>query len=77
MIEWSFQNNERSRVPVLRYVLGDVVEKVMPESNEMNLFIDTIDENPEFTPSPDTPAYGEMIRWWDWCKDELKPMIDL
>jgi glutathione S-transferase len=100
MKEWSFVHNERSRVPVLRYVLGDgekrmlgasqdleqslrkvysvcKTEKVMPESNEMNLFIDTIDENPEFTPSPDTPSYGEMITWWDWCAKELKPMIDL
>ncbi len=77
MIEWSFQNNERSRVPVLRYVLGDGVEKVMPESNEMNLFIDTVDENPEYTPSPDSPAYADMLRWWNWCAKELKPMIDL
>ena len=44
MIEWSFANNERSRVPVLRYVLEEGVEKVMPESNEMNLFIDSVDE---------------------------------
>ncbi len=77
MIEWSFANNERSRVPVLRYVLEAGIEKVMPESNEMNLFIDSVDEKPEFTPARDTPEYTEMIRWWDWCKDELKPMIDL
>ncbi len=77
MKEWSFANNERSRVPVLRYVLADAVEKVMPESNEMNLFIDSIDGNPTFTPTRDTSAYTDMITWWDWCKNELKPMIDL
>jgi glutathione S-transferase len=77
MKEWSFANNERSRVPVLRYVLEEGVEKVMPESNEMNLFIDSVDENPEFTPLPDSSAYGEMTEWWKWCAEELKPMIDL
>ena len=77
MKEWSFANNERSRVPVLRYVLEENVEKVMPESNEMNLFIDSVDEKPEFTPTPDSPPYAEMIMWWNWCKNELKPMIDL
>jgi glutathione S-transferase len=77
MIEWSFANNERSRVPVLRYVLEENIEKVMPESNEMNLFIDSVDEKPEFTPSPDSSAYAEMTAWWKWCVGELKPMIDL
>ncbi len=77
MKEWSFQNNERSRVPVLRYVLDESVQKVMPESNEMNLFIDSVDEKPEFTPTPDSSAYEEMLKWWKWCADELKPMIDL
>lgn len=77
MKEWSFANNERSRVPMLRYVLEAGVEKVMPESNEMNLFIDSVDENPEFTPSHDSSAYGEMTMWWKWCAEELKPMIDL
>ncbi len=77
MKEWSFQNNERSRVPVLRYVLEDGIEKVMPESNEMNLFIDSVDEKPQFTPTPDSSAYAEMINWWKWCDTELKPMIDL
>ncbi len=77
MKEWSFAHNERSRVPVLRYVLEENVEKVMPESNEMNLFIDSVDEKPEFTPSSESSGYAEMLEWWNWCKDELKPMIDL
>jgi glutathione S-transferase len=77
MKEWSFANNERSRVPVLRYVLEENVEKVMPESNEMNLFIDSVDEKPEFTPFRDSSAYVEMTTWWKWCAEELKPMIDL
>ena len=77
MKEWSSANNERARVPVLRYVLGDGVEKVMPESNEMNLFIDSVDENPKYTPQRESPAYREMQDWWNWCDNELKPMIDL
>lgn len=77
MKEWSFAQNERSRVPVLRYVLETGVEKVMPESNEMNLFIDSVDEKPEFTPSSDSSTYAEMIEWWRWCAEEFKPMIDL
>jgi len=77
MKEWSFAHNERSRVPVLRYVLEESVEKVMPESNEMNLFIDLVDEKPEFTPTRDSFEYAEMTTWWKWCAEELKPMIDL
>ncbi len=77
MHEWSFAHNERSRVPILRYVLGEGVEKVMAESNEINLFIDSVDERPEFTPSRDSATYAEMVTWWAWCSGELKPMIDL
>ena len=77
MQEWSFATGERARVPVLRYVLDEGIEKVMPESNEMNLFIDAIDEKPAFTPPSGTRAYQEMETWWDWCDKELKPMIDL
>lgn len=77
MQEWSWATGERARVPVLRYVLDPGVEKIMPESNEMNLFLDSIDEKPQFTPAHDSPAYGEMLTWFKWCAEELKPMIDL
>ena len=78
MQEWSWATGERARVPVLRYVLDEGVERVMPESNEMNLFIDLLlDGKPEFTPERESQGYIEMQRWWKWCDDELKPMIDL
>lgn len=76
MKDWSFTNDERPRVPVLRYVLDAGVEKVIPESNEMNLFLDTFDGNPEYTPQNEG-SYKEMQKWWAWCDTELKPMIDL
>ena len=76
MKEWAFANNERARVPVLRYVLDLGVERVMPESNEMNLFLDSFEGNPTYTPQ-DEEKYKEMQKWWTWCDTELKPMIDL
>ncbi len=77
MKDWTFATGERARVPVLRYVLDEGVEKIIPESNEINLFIDTVDGNPEYTPNVDSKEYEEMLEWFNWCKDELKPMIDL
>ena len=77
MKEWSFAHNERARVPVLRYVLDEGVEKVMPESNEMNLFLDLVDEQPKFTPVMGSVAYEDMQKWFEWCAKEFKPMIDL
>ncbi len=76
MKDWSFANDERPRVPVLRYVLDVGVEKVIPESNEMNLFLDTFDGNSTYTPQNEE-LYKEMKEWWIWCDKELKPMIDL
>ncbi len=62
---------------MLRFVGDSGAEKVMPESNEMNLFIDALDGKKQFTPPEGSVAYADMIKWWDWCKEELKPMIDL
>ncbi len=77
MKDWTFATGERARVPVLRYVLDKGVEKIMPESNEINLFIDTVDGNPAYTPDVDSTAYQEMLSWFAWCAEELKPVIDL
>ncbi|MBX2866766.1 glutathione S-transferase family protein [Candidatus Kaiserbacteria bacterium] len=65
MREWSKDNNERPRVPVLR--IDDVV---YTESNEINLMLD---EDKEYTPEDIT----EMRKWFSWCDDVLKPQIDL
>lgn len=77
MKKWSEETGERARVPVLRFVDDAGNETVMPESNEMNLFIDSIDGKPEFTPEKDGETYREMLSWFQWCAEELKPMIDL
>lgn len=77
MKDWTFATGERARVPVLRYVLDKGVEKIIPESNEINLFIDTVDGNPEYTPNVDSKEYQEMLSWFAWCAQELKPVIDL
>lgn len=77
MKEWSEKNNERPRVPVLRVIDDHAREKILPESNDINLFIDALDGNPEYTPEKNSASYSEMLKWFDWCTDEFKPMIDL
>ncbi len=77
MKEWSGRTGERPRVPVLRYVLDEGVEKIMPESNDINFFLDSIDGAPEFTPDIESPAHNEMLMWFAWCAKELKPILDL
>jgi glutathione S-transferase len=77
MKEWSEKNNERARVPVLRVVHDNGEEHIVPESNDINLFLDAIEGKPEYTPEKDSPAYTEMLVWFDWCAKEFKPTIDL
>jgi glutathione S-transferase len=81
MQDWSHEHNERARVPILRLTViaesGEEKETVMPESNEIDLFLDALDGEPEFTPEAGSVTYGEMMNWWNWCDRELKPMIDL
>ena len=77
MKKWSSSNNERPRVPVLRYTNESGIEKIMPESNDINLFLDATVGEIEFTPTKDSPAYEEMRGWFTWCAKELKPVLDL
>lgn len=77
MKEWSSASGERARVPVLRVVGDDEREEIIPESNDINLFLDGLDNEPKFTPTENTPVYTEMLSWWKWCAEELKPMLDL
>ncbi len=77
MKEWSEKNNERPRVPVLRISGDDGLEEIMPESNDINLFLDALDGKPDFTPEKDSASHTEMLKWFDWCNDELKPVLDL
>lgn len=77
MKEWSSGTGERPRVPVLRIVDDGGEERIMPESNDINLFLDTEFGTREYTPEAGSPAYTEMFTWFDWCAKELKPTLDL
>lgn len=74
--DWVIENIEDKRVPILR-IIDSEGEKVMQESNDINLFLDLHFGEKEFTPQENTEEYKEMISWWDWCKGELKPQIDI
>lgn len=77
MQEWSHACGERARVPVLQYIDAEGKEHVLPESHDIDLFIDALDGKPKLTPERMSDAYTEMMWWWTWCDTELKPMIDL
>ena len=74
---WAEENNERPRVPILRVIDDNDLETIIPESNTINLFLDTEYGVPEFTPEKKTLAYEDMLAWWKWCSEELKPVLDL
>lgn len=75
--DWSRASGERARVPVLRYFDDEGKEHILPESNEIDLFIDALDGKPMFTPDKDSEAYTEMMHWWNWCDTEMKLVLDL
>lgn len=77
MKKWSEENNERARVPVLRCIDQSGAEKVIPESNGINLFIDALDGTPKYTPNKESTQYTELLQWFTWCDTKLKPVIDL
>jgi len=77
MKAWSEKTGERARVPVLRAVLDDGIETIIPESNTINIFLDTYDSAPEYMPEEGTSAYAEMLEWFLWCAKELKPILDI
>lgn len=77
MQEWSEATGERSRVPVLRYWDDHGTEHVMPESNDIDYFLDTYGGDPAYTPQEGSAGWKEMQEWWRWCDEETKPMIDL
>lgn len=77
MQEWSKASGERARIPVLQYVDDRGEEHVLPESNDIQYFLDTADGNPEYTPERGSEGYDEMVKWWAWCDDEMKHAIDV
>lgn len=76
MKDWSESNNEKARVPVLRVTHDDGVENIIPESNDINLFLDELGGQLAFTPQKNTKSYNEMLSWFSWCDTTLKPAID-
>ncbi len=77
MKDWSANANERARVPVLRIRNDQEEEEIYPESNEINLMLDSRYGKKMFTPELQSDAFQEMISWNTWCDDILKPQIDL
>lgn len=79
MRDWSARTGERARIPVLRYfrmVDGKEEETILPESNDIDYFLDSCDGNPMYTPEKESEGYQEMKAWWDWCDEKMKPVID-
>lgn len=74
--DWSDSSGEEPRIPVLRIEDGES-ETVLPESNQINLFLDSHFGEREYTPEMGSEAYKQMEVWWRWCAEELKPTIDL
>jgi len=70
------QNVQKPRVPVL-HIKNTEGEKILLESNDINMWLDKNFGAIEFTPQEDTPQYAEMLVWWTWCADILKPQIDV
>ncbi|MFT5037378.1 MAG: glutathione S-transferase [Candidatus Azotimanducaceae bacterium] len=81
MQDWSRENEEKPRVPVLRYTEEDEggrdVEHIMPESLAINLFLDARDGKLEFTPEVGSAGYAEMEKWGDWYDVEVKEAANL
>jgi len=74
---WAEENGERARVPVLRYVGKDGVEHILPESRDINMFLDSLgDRGSEFTPETGSESFVAMEEWITWHDDEMKPALD-
>ena len=75
--DWSVRTNERTRVPVLRITNEQGEEEIYPESNTINLLLDSRYGTSSYTPELYSDAYEKMISWNNWCENVLKPQIDL
>ena len=75
--EWMRKLVEQPRVPVLRIIQSDGSESVMPESNDINMWLDDNFGEREFTPEVASEKYKEMSEWFDWCANVFKHQIDL
>ena len=74
---WMLEHVKKPRVPVLHVVKDDGAEIIMPESNDINLWLDTNFGIKDFTPEENSSQYKEMEDWWSWCGDIFKHQIDL
>ncbi len=75
--EWGARTGVRIRVPVLRVINEKREETVYTESNTINLMLDKNFGEVKFTPDENSLGYQEMLRWFSWCDEILKPHIDL
>lgn len=77
MQDWAQATGERPRIPVLEVCDDDGVVTVLTESNEINRFLDIHHGTREYTPEEGTKESEEVDMWLMWCKEHLKPTVDL
>jgi len=74
---WMLEHVKQPRVPVLHVQKKDETEIIMPESNDINLWLDKSFGELVLTPEEHSHSYAKMVEWWDWCADVFKHQIDL
>lgn len=73
---WMREHIEKPRVPVVHIEEDGKDDLIMPESNDINLYLDKHFGKGQLTPQADSPQYQEMLHWWNWCDTIFKPQID-
>ena len=74
--DWSASTGKKARVPILRYIGDDGVEHILPESSDINLFLDGVNGKPGFTPVAGSEAFIQMQEWITWHDTQMKPALD-
>ena len=74
---WMRDNIDKPKVPMLRVLDERGIETVIPESNDINVWLDSNFGEKRFIPDIESKEYKEMLEWWSWCGDIFKHQIDL
>lgn len=74
MLNWAQTNQKRPCVPVLENM---DTGWAMSESNEINLWLDTLPSAAASLTPTCTNLQAQMRQWWTWCDTLFKPAIDL
>ncbi len=73
---WMLTHISHPRVPVL-HIQNKNKDIIMPESNNINVWLDSNFGEQLYTPKEGSQEYNEMITWWKWCDEKFKPVIDV